>query len=205
MHLVVGLGNPGSQFVGTRHNVGWLMADQLAVAAGWIAKPADFDRTARDKFKALTLDGLVNGKKVMILKPLTYMNLSGQAVQAAMAFHQVEPSEIMVLLDDLALPCGKIRIRPGGGSGGHNGLKDIDRALGTQEYARLRMGIDAAPAPMAGRDYVLGAFSPQQMQLVKPAVVRACEAVITWIDRGLEAAMNLYNQSASDLDSGAGA
>jgi PTH1 family peptidyl-tRNA hydrolase len=198
MYLVVGLGNPGSQYAGTRHNVGWLVADELAAAVGWINKPADFDRQARDRFKGLAMDGYISGQKVMILKPTTFMNLSGQSVQAAMAFHQVDRSQLMVLLDDLALPCGKIRIRPGGSSGGHNGLKDIERALAGQDYARLRLGIDAPPPPMAGKDYVLGAFTTGQRQLLEPAVARACEAVITWIERGVEVAMNRYNQSASD-------
>jgi peptidyl-tRNA hydrolase, PTH1 family len=198
MHLVVGLGNPGSQYAGTRHNVGWEVADALAAELGWIAKPADFDRMARDRFNALTLDGSADGRKVMILKPTTYMNLSGQSVQAAMAFYQIEAREMMVILDDLALPCGKIRIRPFGGSGGHNGLKDIDRALGGDVYPRLRVGIDPAPSPMAGKDYVLGRFTPQQRALVEPAVRRACGAVKTWIQNGLETAMNQYNQSAAD-------
>jgi PTH1 family peptidyl-tRNA hydrolase len=198
MFLVVGLGNPGSQYTGTRHNVGWEVADALAAELGWIAKPADFDRQARDKFAALTLDGMAYGEKLMILKPTTYMNLSGQSVQAAMAFYQLEPRQIMVILDDLALPSGKIRIRPGGSSGGHNGLKDIERALGGDEYPRLRLGIDAPPRGMAGRDYVLGRFTPQQSALVEPAVRRACGAVMTWIQNGIETAMNQYNQSAGD-------
>jgi peptidyl-tRNA hydrolase, PTH1 family len=196
MHLVVGLGNPGSEFRGTRHNIGWEVADALAAALGWIAKPSEFDEQARRKFSALTLDGSADGKNVMIVKPTTYMNCSGQAVQAAMAFYQTDVSSLMVVLDDLALPCGKIRIRPGGSSGGHNGLKDIERALGTDQYPRLRLGIDAPPQFVPGRDYVLGAFTAQQRVLVDPAVNRACEAVVAWIDRGIEAAMNQFNPAA---------
>ena len=155
MYLVVGLGNPGSEFSRTRHNIGWEVADQLAATLGWIAKPAEFDRQARKKFSALVLDGSVNGKKLMIVKPTTYMNLSGQSVQAAMAFYQVVPTELMVILDDLALPCGKIRIRPAGSSGGHNGMKDIERALATDEYPRLRLGIDAEMVFVSCMDFVL--------------------------------------------------
>jgi PTH1 family peptidyl-tRNA hydrolase len=195
MFLVVGLGNPGSEYSRTRHNIGWEVADQLAATLGWIAKPADFDRQARKKFSGLVLDGSVNGKKVMILKPTTFMNLSGQAVQAAMAFYQASPADLMVILDDLALPGGKIRIRAGGSSGGHNGLKDIERALGTDQYPRLRLGIDAPPQFVPGRDYVLGAFTAQQRELIDPAVGRACQAVVTWIDQGIEAAMNQFNQT----------
>jgi PTH1 family peptidyl-tRNA hydrolase len=198
MYLVVGLGNPGSQYAGTRHNVGWQVADALAAELGWIAKPADFNRSARDRFSGMAMDGVANGEKLMILKPTTYMNLSGQSVQAAMAFYQVLPARIMVILDDLALPCGKIRIRASGTSGGHNGLKDIERALGGNQYPRLRLGIDAPPPPVAGKDYVLGAFTPQQRASIEPAVRRACGAVMTWIQNGIETAMNQYNQSAAD-------
>jgi PTH1 family peptidyl-tRNA hydrolase len=195
MYLVVGLGNPGSEFSRTRHNIGWEVADQLAATLGWINKPAEFDRQARKKFSALVLDGSANGKKVMIMKPTTYMNLSGQAVQAAMAFYQSVSSDLMVILDDLALPCGKIRIRSGGSSGGHNGLKDIERALATDQYPRLRLGIDAPPQFVSGKDYVLGTFTAQQRTLVDPAVERARQAVMTWIDKGIEAAMNQFNQT----------
>jgi len=194
MQLVVGLGNPGSEYARTRHNIGWEVADQLAATLGWIAKPADFDRSARKKFSALVMDGQANGKKLMIVKPTTYMNLSGNAVQAAMAFYQAAAPDLMVILDDLALPCGKIRIRAGGSSGGHNGLKDIERALATDQYPRMRLGIDAPPQFVPGKDYVLGAFTAQQHALVEPAVGRACEAIVTWIDRGIEAAMNQFNR-----------
>jgi peptidyl-tRNA hydrolase, PTH1 family len=198
MHLVVGLGNPGSEYAGTRHNIGWEVADALAVRLGWIGKDREFNRAARSKFDSLTLDGSVGGEKVLVLKPTTYMNLSGKAVQAALAFYQLVPADIMVVLDDLALPCGRIRIRSGGGDGGHNGLKDIQRALGTDQYPRLRLGIDSAPAPMAGRDYVLGAFTAQQREWIDPAVKRAGDAIVAWIERGLEAAMNEYNQISGD-------
>lgn len=197
MHLVVGLGNPGSAYAGTRHNVGWEVLDALAAALGWIGRPSEFDRLARRKFDGLALDGTVGREKVLMLKPVTYMNLSGRAVQQAVAFYQIEPSRLMVVLDDLALPCGKIRLRAGGSSGGHNGLKDIQRALGSDQYPRLRLGIDPPPPPMAGKDYVLGAFSPAQRQWIDPAINRAGEAIVTWIQGGLEMAMNQYNQSAA--------
>ena len=103
MHLVVGLGNPGSEYVGTRHNVGWEVLDALAASLGWIKKPGEFDRLARNKFDAMTLDGNLAGEKVLMLKPMTYMNLSGTAVRQAMAFYQLVPAEVIVVLDDLAL------------------------------------------------------------------------------------------------------
>jgi PTH1 family peptidyl-tRNA hydrolase len=195
MFLVVGLGNPGSEYAGTRHNVGWAVVDALAVKLGWIGSAKEFNRQARDKFNALTMDGLAGTEKVLLLKPTTYMNLSGQAVRQALDFYRMEARELMVALDDLALPCGKIRIRSGGSHGGHNGLRDIERALGTQQYPRLRLGIDSPPPPVAGRDYVLGAFTPDQRKLIEPAVERACEAIVKWMNNGIELAMNEFNQA----------
>src|SRR5215213_8220722 len=156
MRLVVGLGNPGREYAKTRHNIGWEVVDALAAKLGWVAKPEDFDRDSRSKFDALVLDGSVSlpatggSDKLLLLKPVTYMNLSGRSVQAAMAFYQLTPADVMVVVDDLALPCGKLRIRPGGSDGGHNGLKDFQRALGTNQYPRLRIGIDAPPPMIAG-------------------------------------------------------
>ena len=192
MKLVVGLGNPERSYVGTRHNVGFEVVDQLAARLGWTG-PGDFDRMARTKFDGLAFDGVVGSEKLVLLKPTTYMNLSGRSVQAAMAFYQLSPADIMVVLDDLALPVGRLRLRGSGSSGGHNGLKDIERALGSNEYPRLRIGIDPAPPRVAGRDYVLGKFTPEQRVLLEPALARACGAIVTWIDKGISAAMNQFN------------
>jgi PTH1 family peptidyl-tRNA hydrolase len=145
----------------------------------------------------LVLDGSVGNEKVMLLKPTTFMNLSGQSVRQVMTFYQLGPSDVLVVLDDLALPCGRIRLRAAGSSGGHNGLKDIERALGTDAYPRLRLGIDAPPGRMEGRDYVLGGFSAAQRELIEPALVRAGEAVVDWIEHGIESAMNKFNQSSA--------
>jgi len=198
MYLVVGLGNPGAEFAGTRHNVGWEVVDVLAGEFGWTRGSSDdFGRLARAKFDALTLDGTVTvggrSEKVMLLKPLTYMNLSGRAVQAAMAFYQLTPPEIMVVLDDLALPVGKIRMRSAGSSGGHNGLKDIERALGANQYPRLRLGIDPPPRRVPGKDYVLGRFTPDQRPWMDNAVKKAATAVMSWMENGIEIAMNRFN------------
>jgi PTH1 family peptidyl-tRNA hydrolase len=192
MKLVVGLGNPGPEYARTRHNIGFEVIDQLATKLGWIP-PGEFDRLARSKFDGLAFDGVVGDEKLMLLKPLTFMNLSGQAVQSAMAFYQLSPDDVMIVLDDVALPCGKIRIRPAGSSGGHNGLKDIERALGTDKYPRLRVGIDAPPPRIPQRDYVLGRFSEEQRKAIEPAYARAGGAIVTWIDKGLNAAMNQFN------------
>jgi peptidyl-tRNA hydrolase, PTH1 family len=197
MKLVVGLGNPGREYVGTRHNIGFEVVDRLAHKLGWI-KAGDFDRVAKSKFDGLMLDGPVSeSEKLVLLKPTTYMNLSGQAVQAALGFYQpATPSDAMIVLDDLALPCGKLRIRSGGSDGGHNGLKDIQRALGTNQYPRLRLGIDPPPPPMAGRDYVLARFTPDQRKLIDPTVDRAASAILTWIEKGIQSAMNMFNADA---------
>jgi peptidyl-tRNA hydrolase, PTH1 family len=195
MRLVVGLGNPGNEYVGTRHNVGWEVLDALAVRLHWIDQGREFNRLARKKFDGLALDGSSPaGNKVLLLKPTTFMNASGQAVQSAMAFYQLSPADVMIVLDDMALPCGKIRIRAGGSSGGHNGLKDIERALATDQYPRLRLGIDSPPPPMAGHDYVLGKFTAAQRPTIDEAARKSAEAIVAWLDQGLETAMNGFNQ-----------
>ncbi len=199
MKLVVGLGNPGLQFAGTRHNVGFDVVDVLAARLGWISKPEKFDSLSRMKFDGLALDGVVNrvaggDEKLLLLKPMTFMNLSGKAVQAAMVFYQLSPVDIVVVLDDLALPCGKIRLRAGGSSGGHNGLKDIERVLGTSEYPRLRLGIDPTPPRVPGRDYVLQKFTTEQRSRLDPAIDRAAGAIVTWADKGIGLAMSQFNR-----------
>src|SRR5205814_9116570 len=191
MKLVVGLGNPGREYVGTRHNIGFEVVDRLANKLGW-------PEVTKKRFDGLTIDGnveLLSGgtEKVLLLKPLTFMNLSGNAVKAAMSFYQLTPADIVIVLDDLALPCGRLRLRGSGSSGGHNGLKDIERALGTNEYPRLRIGIDPAPPPIRGKDYVLGRFTTEQRKLLEPAIDRATGAILTWIDKGIEPAMSQFN------------
>ena len=198
MKLVVGLGNPGSEYDGTRHNIGFEVLDRFARKLGW-------PDIGKKRFDGLTLDGNIElsssgSEKVLLLKPLTYMNLSGKSVQAAMSFYQLVPQDIVIVLDDLALPCGRLRLRGSGSPGSHNGLKDIERVLGTSEYPRLRIGIDPAPRPTAGKDYVLGRFTTEQRKLLEPAIDRACAAILTWMDKGIETAMSLFN--AEEKESG---
>ncbi len=205
MKLIVGLGNPGREYVGTRHNIGWEVLDLLALRLGMCYGEDGFNRLAREKFNGLTLDGTVtlpsgSSEKLLLLKPLTYMNLSGQSVQQAMAFYQLDAGDIMVVLDDIALPCGRIRVRPNGSDGGHNGLRDIQRALGTDKYPRLRLGIDPPPQFVPQRDYVLGRFSEQQRLSLKPAIDRAASAIKCWIESGIESAMNRFNAEAASAD-----
>ena len=203
MKLVVGLGNPGREYVGTRHNVGFEAVDRVAEKLGWISK-GDFDRLAKNKFDGLMFDGVVgradgrDAERLVLLKPTTYMNLSGRAVQSALAFYQLAPGDVMIVLDDLALPCGKLRIRPGGSDGSHNGLRDIQRALGTMQYPRMRIGVDPPPPMVAGRDWVLGRFTPDQRKAIDPALDRAAGAIVTWVDKGINAAMNLFNAEVKE-------
>jgi peptidyl-tRNA hydrolase, PTH1 family len=195
MRLAIGLGNPGPNYAGTRHNVGWDAVERLARKLGWLSKSQNFPDVARAKFDSLALDGNVPGadEKLLLLEPLTFMNLSGKAVAAAMAFYQLTPLDILVVLDDMYLPCGKIRIRTGGSDGGHNGLKDIARALGTTEYPRLRLGVDQPPPRVPGKDYVLGRWSAEQRLAIEPALDRAADAMLCWMQRGIETAMNQFN------------
>ena len=196
MKLIVGLGNPGSEYVDTRHNVGFDAVDRLGEKLGWFPQ-GGFNRVAKTKFNGLAFDGVLQtstaDEKLLLLKPLTFMNVSGKSVQAAMQFYQVPIAGVLVILDDLALPCGKLRLKPNGSSGGHNGLKDIERVLGSNAYPRLRIGIDPAPANIPGRDYVLGKWTPTQKDLLGPALDRACGAVLSWADYGIDKAMALFN------------
>jgi PTH1 family peptidyl-tRNA hydrolase len=202
--MIVGLGNPGREYMLTRHNIGFEVIDRLAGRVGWTFGAGEFDRVAKAKFDGLAMDGVMplsggGSEKVMLLKPTTYMNLSGRAVQAAMAFYQLSPGDVLVVLDDLALPCGKVRLRAGGSSGGHNGLKDIERALGTSNYPRLRLGVDAPPPRVPGKDYVLGRFSEEQRKAIDPAIDRAADATLTWIESGIQTAMNRFNADEKEV------
>jgi PTH1 family peptidyl-tRNA hydrolase len=200
MKLVVGLGNPGRQYVGTRHSIGYEVLDALAIRLGWVSSVDEFNRLAKVKFEGLSLDGTTpSGEKMLLLMPMTFMNLSGRSVQQAAGFYQLAPQEVLIVLDDVALPCGRLRLRASGSSGGHNGLKDIERALGTEDYPRLRMGIDAPPPGVAQKDYVLGKFTAEQRQKLDPAIARACGAIETWLDKGITAAMNQFN-ATPELD-----
>lgn len=192
MKLIVGLGNPGPQYDKTRHNAGFMVIDRLVdrCAPGSMGK---------GKFNALLFEGATpttgtgTSQKVVLIKPMTYMNRSGEAVQAAVRFYRVDPmNDLLVITDDVALPCGRIRMRAQGGTGGHNGLGSIETMLSTDGYARLRIGIDA-PAPIPQHDYVLGRFSDAQLVAVEPALKSAADAAVCWATEGIEAAMNAFN------------
>jgi len=187
MKLIVGLGNPGLQYDNTRHNVGFVVLDRVArrYAPGAIA---------RSKFQGATIDAGIDDEKVILLKPLTYMNHSGQSVAEAAAFYKLDPTtDLLVLVDDVALPCGSIRLRADGSAGGHNGLADIEQRLATNAYARLRIGIDL-PGQIPQKDYVLGRFRPDQIELVESACNEAVDAAVCWCGHGITEAMNRFNR-----------
>ncbi len=184
--LAVFLGNPGTKYDGTRHNAGFMAADALAKAKG-----VEINRA---KFKALTATCQIGEEKVMLLKPQTFMNLSGEAVAEAVNFYKIKPANVIVVSDEVSLQTGKLRIRRKGSAGGHNGLKNIIAHLGTDEFPRIRMGVGAPPHPdydMA--DWVLSVFENQDALVMQKSAQRAAEAVECYITQGPDKAMNLYN------------
>jgi PTH1 family peptidyl-tRNA hydrolase len=194
MKLIVGLGNPGSKYDKTRHNAGFMVVDRLAERHGG----GDGRTQAKARFNALCTEVKIGGEPTLLLKPTTYMNLSGRSVAEAIGFYKLVPArDLLVVVDDVAIPSGAIRVRPSGGAGGHNGLTDIQRALGSDAYPRLRVGIDATPEFMDQADYVLGRFTDEQWTLVKPALDKAADACEVFIKDGLDAAMNKFNAPAT--------
>jgi PTH1 family peptidyl-tRNA hydrolase len=192
MKLVLGLGNPGPEYSGTRHNVGFEVVDRLARKYG--------ASTPKGKFGGLLSECDLPSKasaggmeRTLLLKPMTYMNLSGRTALEAMQFYKLEPSkDMLVVVDDLALPCGAIRVKPDGSSGGHNGLTDIGMKLGSNYWARVRIGIDAR-GHVPQSDYVLGRFTSEQQPLIESALTDAVAAVEAWVAGGVEAAANKFN------------
>lgn len=180
------LGNVGDRYEGTRHNTGFAVADVIGERENLPIK--------KIKFHALTDVFEEDGKRVLLLKPVTYMNLSGEAVGEAARFYHIPPERVLVVSDDVALPVGKIRVRAGGSAGGHNGLKSVIEHLGTQEFPRVRVGVGAKPSPewdMA--DWVLGRFDAADREKMAEACERAADAALCVIREGVPAAMNRYN------------
>lgn len=181
IRLVAGLGNPGAEYSGTRHNIGFMVVDQLAGEVG-----SKWEKSS--KWEGVT----AKAEDVLLVKPTSFMNHSGYPVRAIAQFYKIAAQEILVVLDDLAFPLGRLRIRPDGGTGGHNGLESIIVQLGTDQIPRLRIGIGAAPQQGA-IDHVLGRFFEEERPLVKSTIDRAVEAVKCAIDKGLVSAMNTFN------------
>jgi len=184
--LIVGLGNPGAEYERTRHNAGFMAVDRL-IARHASAEPM------RARFHSGVVEAALPGGKCLLLKPTTYMNRSGLSVSEALRFYKLDPAEdLLVLVDDVALPVGSMRLRASGGDGGHNGLGDISRALGGVDYARLRLGI-GAPGSVRQRDYVLRRFSQEQLAELDPLLEKAADACEHWAREGCESAMNQFN------------
>ncbi|MCE9589564.1 MAG: aminoacyl-tRNA hydrolase [Planctomycetes bacterium] len=190
MKLIVGLGNPGPEYARTRHNAGFMVLDRLVTRCG----VGGFD-SARTRFHAQMHEAVVAGQRAVLLEPNTFMNRSGLAVGEAVTFFKIEPAaDLLIIVDDLALPCGKIRLRAEGSAGGHNGLADVQRALGSIAYPRLRVGIDARGlAPQ--KDYVLSRFSSDQQPKIDAALNDACDAIETWARDGIAKAMTKFNNA----------
>ena len=184
--LVVGLGNPGEKYENTRHNVGFLTVDELAERARVPVQKL--------KYRALTNTVELGGARALLMKPVTYMNLSGEAVGQAARFYKIPPERVLVISDDVSLPLGKLRIRKRGSAGGHNGLKNIIQHLGTDQFPRVKIGVGEKPHPdydMA--DWVLSRFTGEDLKTITEAVKRAADAVECVVKDGPDKAMNRFN------------
>lgn len=185
MKIIVGLGNPGMKYALTRHNVGFWVIDQLSHHWGI--------PVSKEKWKAEVGEGVVNGEKVVLIKPLTYMNLSGESVRPAMDWLKADLEDLCVIYDDLDMPPGKIRLRLKGSSGGHNGMKSIIHHLGTDQFKRLKVGIGRPPGRMPVPDYVLSRFSKEEQSVIDDAIDRSAKAMNSWLDSTFSEVMNIYN------------
>jgi PTH1 family peptidyl-tRNA hydrolase len=184
MKIILGIGNPGPRYADTRHNIGYTVLDRLAAEcglAGW-----------KKRFHSRSLEGTVRGARLILLKPETYVNESGRALRAAADWCGVAPEEIMVVVDDMNLPLGRLRVRPDGSSGGHNGLESVFSHMGTTGVPRLRIGIGGAAVGQA-QDHVLSRFAPEERAEVEEAVQRGVDALCVWIEAGIERCQNEFN------------
>ena len=186
MFLVVGLGNPGRQYQGNRHNVGFRIVDQLAARAG--------ASSPREKYGAELLEIALGGERVILCKPMEFMNVSGQAVRQVAGFHKIPAARTIVVHDELDVPFGRLKLAAGGGAGGHNGIRSVIAEMGTLDFARVRVGIDRAPPNWQGADYVLANFTGAEQKQLPELIDLAADAVEDIVKRGLPAAMNKFNQ-----------
>lgn len=185
-HLIVGLGNPGAQYEQTRHNIGWLAIDQLADDLG-------ISLSLKSPMEAFIGQGFHQGNKLFLIKPTTYMNLSGRSVSKICSYYKIPPEKVIVLSDDFHLDFGRLRLRGKGSSGGQKGLQNIIDCLGTPEIARLRMGVGPVPGRQQGKNFVLKPFPNKEWQDLPFVLDRCVKGVLSWIDQGLEQAMQVCN------------
>lgn len=190
MFIIAGLGNPTKEYEGTRHNAGFMVLDSLA-------DKLNTDLSEK-KHKALCGRGVIGGEKVILLKPQTFMNSSGESIRAAADYYKVEPENILVVYDDITLAPGNLRIRAKGSAGGHNGIKSIIAHLGTQEFPRVRVGVGEKPPRMDLADYVLGDFSQGEKKIMEDAVKEAADAVCEIVTDGIDRAMNSHNAKKNE-------
>ncbi len=186
-YLLIGLGNPGREYKDTRHNIGFMMIDLLAVRLD--------AHGMRLQSNAIVTSAMYEERKIILAKPQTYMNLSGHSVQGLLRFYKIPHSHLLVAHDDMDLPFGMIRIRPTGGSGGQRGMASTIELLGTKDFPRLRLGIGRPPARMDPKDYVLQNFSKDEFKLLPDVLNRAADAALEFVTNGLNAAMNKYNRA----------
>ena len=195
MKLIVGLGNPGSEYRETRHNIGFLVIDELA--RRWNTE------RSREQFEALIVKTMAEGQQVMLAKPLTFMNLSGHAVSNLAGYYKIEPADVFVITDDVALPLGRLRARREGGAGGHNGLKSLIAQLGTEGFPRLRVGVGRGDNRRDLADHVLGRFEANERETVVAAVLRAADATEMFLRDGVERVMNAFNAAEKEKEDSA--
>lgn len=185
MKLIIGLGNVGAKYTFTRHNVGFMLADKIALDNG-----AEFRENS--KLKSLITKIFKDGEEYMIIKPTTYMNLSGEAMRAVIDYYKIDPKDMIIIYDDLSLGLGKIRFRASGSDGGHNGIKSIIKHLGSNEFLRLKIGIGPQP-PIPAESFVLQNFDNDSLPLLKETLTKSVEAVFYCFDNGIEKTQNKYN------------
>jgi PTH1 family peptidyl-tRNA hydrolase len=188
MYVIAGLGNPGKQYEGTKHNIGFEVID-------WLAKDYTIDIT-KFKHKALVGEGMICGKRVLLVKPQTYMNLSGESIREILKFYKVPLEHFMVIYDDTSLPEGAVRLREKGSAGGHNGIKNIIAHLGTDVFLRAKVGIGEKPNGWDLADYVLAKFSKDSLPMIQTGIEKAAHAVELYLSKGVADAMNITNQRA---------
>lgn len=182
---IIGLGNPGKNYEQTRHNIGFMVVDEVSKR---LQIPV-----STNKFRALYGEGMFNGERVVLLKPQTYMNLSGESVKALVDWYKLNLEDFIIVYDDLDLPLGQIRLRLKGSAGGHNGVKSLIAHLHTDEIRRIKVGIGRPPAGWAVADYVLSKFTINEMDVLNDTIARAADAALAWLDEPFEKVMNKYN------------
>lgn len=185
MKVIVGLGNPGPQYAETRHNIGFLLIDGLAETLGL---------QFRTKFQGLWTEGMVQGERLLFLKPQTFMNLSGRSVKELVHFYKIPTEDVLVVQDDMDLPLGKLRLRSQGSAGGHNGIRSILTELGTEQFWRLKLGVGRPPKEWDPAQYVLSSFAESELPTVEDLLERAYKVANLWLKGETERAMNLYHR-----------